>query len=415
MKDRNKRRESGDNVVFMEDGKAASGHSFRDAVKSLSPHKLAALGLLAVVILLIIAVAGASGWLSAERIALKFTDMGKGRTAAENLPLEMNGLKVSEVDDIGYCFGVLDELKYTVYSPECNQLYSFTHNMSEPVTVSSEKRVIMYERGNYKIVAFSRKGELFTKTMENAVITADMNEKNEIAVATVSDRYLGQVTLLDSSGNERLTWYSADNYITDVCLSADGKQFAVSLLRVENGDEISRVCIFNVGETQAAADHAFDGETVFDIRRQGDGFLAVGTSSAAFFGADAEMTGQYSYDGLTLSRFTVAEGNAVLVFDPRDGSGELSVEIIDPKGEKAGAVSLDGADYICGSDDGSIFVCNGGAVTKYAPTKEDGYSKISLKTGGEVIKVLPKGEKLLILSIDGIDLTDMIENAEEES
>ena len=400
MTEADTRPHAGGKLVFMNSGNKPVG-------KKISA-RLAVIFLLVFIVTVSLFVAGYTGWLSAERIALKFIDAGKDKTASDNLPMEMNGLKVFSVDDIGYCFGVLDELKYSIYSPECNLIYSFSHNMSSPVTVSSERRVLMYESGNYRLLVFSRKGEEFSKIMDNEVITADMNVKNQVAVATLNDRYLGQVTVFDSSGNEVLTWYSADSYVTDVALSEDGKRFAVTLLRVENGEEISRVCIFEIGETEPSADFSFEGETVFEVRRLGEsGFLTVGTSSAAFFNGASEMTGKYQYGGESLTHFTVAGSDAFFVFDPEDGTGNLTAVTVNPSGDEKARTVLETAEYVCGAEDGRVYVCAGGAVTGYEAGESGEYRKFEVKTDGQTIRVLPKGEKMLILSIGGIDVFDI--------
>ena len=394
-----------DNVVFV------SNENGEFKRKKLSPKqtalvkKITVIGLLAVIAISALSIAGASGWLSYERISLKFTDLFKGKSLEENTPIELNGLKVSDVDDIGYCFGVLDEFKYYVYSPECNLLYSFNHNMSSPVTESSSKRVLMYERGNYKIKVFSRKGDVFEKNLDNEIITADINSRNEVIVACNSERYLGEVKIFDSNGGEKLTWYSADNYITDAAISDDGRYFAVSLLRVENGETVSKTEVFKVGSTVALTEQVFSGETFFDVCAVNDGFAYVGISKTVFTDKNGAIKATYSYGGKTLSHFAVSNSAVTLVFEP-EGENKYSAVNIDSSANTNYTFKETSLDGIVAGEDDEIFICQDGKVQKISLDSEGKPVKAEINTDGEVIKVLPKDEKLVILSISGIDIAE---------
>lgn len=400
-----------DNVVFV------SNENGEIKRKKLSPaqtaliKKITVIGLLAVIVISALSIAGTTGWLSYERISLKFTDMFKGKSLEENTPIELNGLKVSDIDDIGYCFGVLDEFKYYVYSPECNLLYSFNHNMSAPITESSSKRVLMYERSNFKLKVFSRKGEVYEKNLENEIITADINEKNQVIVACAGERYLGEVKIFDSNGAEKLTWYSADNYITDAALSDDGKYFAVSLLRVENGETVSKIQVFKVGSAESITEQVFNGETFFDVRTINDGFVYVGMTKTAFVNGNGEITATYGYEAATLSYFTVSESSVTLIFEP-EADGKFSGVNIDSSAKTNYTFKEASVDGITAGKGTDIYVCRNGKVFKLSYNGEK-MTRTEVGTDGEAIKVLPKDEKLVILSISGINISENKEETEK--
>lgn len=392
-----------DNVVFVSHENGELKRKKLSPAQTALIKKITVIGLLAVIVISALSIAGATGWLSYERVSLKFTDMFKGKSLEENTPIELNGLKVSDMDDIGYCFGVLDEFKYYVYSPECNLLYSFNHNMSSPVTESSSKRVLMYERGNFKIKVFSRKGEVFEKNLDNEIITADINEKNEIIVACNSERYLGEVKVFDSNGGEKLTWYSADHYVTDAAISEDGRYFAVSLLRVENGETISKIQIFKVGSAESITEQVFEGEAFFDVRAIKDGFVYIGMTKTAFVNQNGEIKGTYSYEAETLSHFTVSESSVTLIFEP-EADGRYSGINIDSSAKTNFTFKEASVDGIAAGKGTEIFICESGKVIKLSYNGEK-LTRSEANTDGEAIKVLPKDEKLVILSISGINIT----------
>lgn len=396
---------TGGKVTFLEDGTAAIPSERERKKRRGRIRSLAVLGALMLVVISALCVTAAAGWLSAERISLYFYDSSKGKTAEENLPLVMNGLKVSHMDNIGYCFGVLDDRKYTIYSPACNLLYTYTHNMSSPVTVTSERRVLLYERGNYTATVFNRKGVLWSKTMEKEIISADMNKKNRVILATGSERYLSEVVLLNKEGEEIQTWYSSERYAVDVAVSPDGNSFAVALIRVVNGDEQAMVSLFRTGETGPREEYEFNGETIYDLRYLSDGTLmAVGTSTCAFFNDEMEMTGTYPYGTQSLSFFTNTKEHAVLFFAPEAGETTGTVLRLNTLAEEVEKARAEEAEFLTVDPNGRIYLCERDAV-RTIEWVDGACQMATVPMGeeiGEVIQLLPTGDKTLILSIGGI-------------
>ncbi len=402
---RSKKKETPDNVTFLEDGLTEVPSERRQKKRRRQIRGLAVLGALGLVIVTALCVTAAAGWLSVERISLSLYDSGRGKSAEENLPIAVNGLKVSDTDTIGYCFGLLDDRKYTIYSPACNLLYTYPHSMSAPVTVTSDRRVLLYERGNFTATVFDRKGVKWSKTMDKEILAADMNRKHRVIVATGSERYLSEVTLFDKNGKELQTWYSAERYAVDVAVSPDGKSFAVASVKVVNGEEQATVSLFRVGDDGPAEEHTFVGETVFDLRYWEDGTLmAVGTSTCSFFGKGRKMIGSYAYGNRTLSHFTNTDTHAVLLFAPEAGQTESTLLRVNEQGEEAGQTSVKEPDLLLAGKDGCLYIgyedrvetvhFEGETVKRETLTVE--------KEQGQIIGLLPADTQLYILSINGL-------------
>lgn len=392
-------------VTFLEEGVSSTPSEWERKKQRRRIRRLAVVGALVLVVLSALCVTAAAGWLSAERISLSVYDANRGKTVEENLPLSMNGLKVSRVDEIGYCFGVLDHLKYSVYTPACNLRYTYTHHMSSPVTVTSDRRVLLYERGNYTVTVLSTKELLWSKTMEKEIISADMNNKNRVILATGSDRYLSQVTLLDRNGQELQTWFSAERYAVDVAISPDGDEFAVALVWVVNGEEQSVVSLFRVGETEPRKEYEFSGDTVHDLRYLADGTLmAVGTSCCTFYNDQMEMTGRYNYQGQSLSFFTDSGQRAVLYFAPGAGEEKGTLVMLNHLAEPVGTVQVDTCDFLTADREGTVYLCRQDTVlTVQWEGEACRTGTISVREEmGDVIRLLPTEDKTLILSIGGL-------------
>ena len=392
-------RKNPDNVLFVEEETPAKkDHSrlFR---------RLAVVGVLLVVVIAALLILGSQGLLSAERIALKSFDAGK-KKLDENLPFSLNGIKVSSVDAMGDCFCVLDELEYTIYSPEGNELCAFKHNMSSPVSVTSSRRALLYERGNYTFAVWTRKGELFRKTEKNAIITADMNARNEIITVTTDERALGVVTVYDKNGDEKLCWRSADRYVADAVLSPDGKRFAVLLLTVKNGETNTDVCFFDVGKTEPSATVSFEKETLFDLRvLDDDRFVAVGTESAVFFDG-GRQTGVYRYTD-ELAFFTVADGEAALLFSPAAGETTLHGVTLDEKAAVTATFETADVSFFSATESGDLLLC-GGAPTRLR-RNGDTFKKEEVKLppeAGETLRLTKVGGRLFALTVNGLFLAE---------
>ena len=406
---KNPPKEETDNLLFLEkDKKAVTKTEKEKKDRKRLIRRLSVIAALVAVLLCALVILGAKGWLSAERISLKMSDAQKGRTLDENLPLSMNGLKVTSLDGMEYCFGLLDDLEYTIYSPEANELYAYKHNMSSPVSVTNERRVLLYERGNRQLTVLTRKGILFEKTTEDPVVTADMNEKDQIIAVTRGERYLGQVRVYDKNGDEMLTWNSSDRYVVDAALSPDGKCFAALLLRVENGETSTDVCFFKTGRDEPFASASFDGKALFDLRALTDDvFAAVGTNETVLF-ENGKQTGVYSYGSRELSFFTVCAKEPALLFAPLPGETGCRGVTLGTRAEETASFTVKGADYFAGTQGGDLLLCEGGTAYRL---KRDGKTyqsekvKVSAETGS-VLRLTEKDGRSLLLSLNGVFAED---------
>ena len=69
-----------DNVVFVSNENGELKRKKLSPAQTALIKKITVIGLLAVIVISALSIAGATGWLSYERVSLKFTDMFKGKS-----------------------------------------------------------------------------------------------------------------------------------------------------------------------------------------------------------------------------------------------------------------------------------------------------------------------------------------------
>ncbi len=342
--------------------------------------------------------------ITVETAKVSVTDFFKGESISKNFPIELDGLKVKDMQSIGNSVGVLNDVKLNIYSPKGRLINELQHNMVEPKMTASKTRALIYEHGNRKIMVASLTKSVLTKQYETEVIAADMNMRNNFAVAVLGDRYLSEVHLYNSDGDEELTWYSADNYVVSVAVSPDSSRVAVALYNTVNGDNKGSVYIIDKKKTDApVAQYTYEGETVFSVEYNDDGILtAIGDKATYCYDKDGSPIGEYVYEA-DLQYFTSGQGKKTVL--GMAGNGNTTFLTTDQTGTVTATVQIkEKVDFFTVYKD-TMYLIVGGNVLIY-DILENSFELKATVTAEDIsqgaISVVPGGGGIFVLTPDEI-------------
>ncbi len=346
------------------------------------------------------------GSASMNSLAVAVEDLLQGKSYEENFPLDLDGMQVMDVNRFGPCFGLLTDVKYQIYSPHGNLLSEYQHNMHAPQVETSPTRAMLYERGNYRVVLHSRKQVEDELTLDQKIITACINDRNYYAIATESDRYLAQFSLYTPNGEALLTWYSSDNYIVDIAISPDAKKVAVALVQSQQGELRGGVYIFRTNNAEGPVQqYTYTDETILSVAWHSNSMLsAVGENKTYFYDGDGQTTGEYDYAGNTLAFFSQEEDDAVLL--GFQGTDAASFRLVERTGAVRDEMTVAGAVQYLFFDEGEWNFVLAEKLLVYRQVNGKYAQSASMDVGGDVIKLLPNDEKLLILTLEALQITD---------
>lgn len=273
---------------------------------------------------------------------------------------------------------------------------------SQPVVSCSGKNYIVYERSTGKFSIMDKNGTVHTDKLDSEIISAAVAENGNYII--ISRKTLSSSLLTVYSGSNKIlfSWECNSTYLTNCAISSNGKQFAVSTLNVENGQQVSSVLTFNTKSVDVEKEIEAGNEVVYALKFIGNGKIGIVTEKKYII-ADARTgeseSADYEYDvvsgsyfasnnnlAVLKSAFGSIDNNNVTVYD-RNAKEIFSREV----GEKVVDFCLDKS---------FVYVMTSGKITIYAISTGEEYSVIETAGGLKHINVF--SGRLICSSDSGI-------------
>ena len=125
-----------------------------------------------------------------------------------------------------------------------NHIFTFT----DPEMTVSQKYGIVYDRASSKYLIFNSRGVIFEGETENGkhIITADINNRGDVALITKSDDSACRVSLADKKGKVIYIWSCAEEYGVSVDLSEDGQEILCGVIGSADGTLYSQIYLLDI-------------------------------------------------------------------------------------------------------------------------------------------------------------------------
>lgn len=156
-------------------------------------------------------------------------------------------------------------------------LSSNSHQYSQPVMVKGGNSVLLYDKGGAAFRIEKNTNIYNTYTVSNPITVATVDKNGNYAYVLNEDGgFQSHLYVYSYKGKKLFEWGSSQDYCIGTALSDNGKNIALSMLGVKNGEYISKVIFFNFRNPEAVYTVEFPDCTVFRLE-----FLS-GKNVAAF-------------------------------------------------------------------------------------------------------------------------------------
>lgn len=230
------------------------------------------IGLCALVLIAIMVIAAVLSSVSGGSVA----DIGG---SSDNGALVYDVLPDSITDIEGYSSGLvmLTDTALVYLDSNGKNLSSNSHQYSQPVMVKGGSTVLLYDKGGASFRIEKNSKIYNTYTTANPITVATVDKKGNYAYVLNDDGgFQSHLYVYSYKGKKLFEWGSSQDYCISTALSDNGKNIAVSMLGVKNGEYVSKVIFFNFRSGEPVYTAEFPDCTVFRLE-----FLS-GKNVAAF-------------------------------------------------------------------------------------------------------------------------------------
>ncbi len=246
---------------------------------------LALLALLAVVV-----IAALAGAFRSSVTAL--ADLGDsiriGLTPGGSYPVKTGIGQLYQVEKLAGGFVELGEKDVVLASASGLKLRTIQHGYARPALAVGGSRFCVYNRAGYTLRVESRSQNLYTQTLDNAILVCGMSQNGSLAVATRSNRYTAEVKVYSPNFVYRYGWNTTDSEGTPIriAFAPDNKRLAVACLRADAGQMTTGIYLLDTRKDAVNTDIQAQGSTLLQLSWVGSSqLLAVYDHYTALYDA----------------------------------------------------------------------------------------------------------------------------------
>ncbi len=261
----------------------------------------------------------------------------------EGFPYSLENREVKKIDTIGNRVLILSSDESLVLDSKAGELFKYQLGNAESKAVTASGRALVYSNGSNKVILQSKTEQLGSIEEDGAVVTAALSKKGNFATAHMDKSAKSILTVYNRKLEKEFVWSCANERISSISLSDDGKTVAVVAIGVENAEIYSRVILFDTRETEAVYDMKLSGTLFLRVYcSTKNSVIAVGDNRTVVFGKNGEATDELTYAENSISIVESDDKGNVAVCVSEFGGARSSVTVFKKNGKRACSFSVDG-------------------------------------------------------------------------
>lgn len=234
----------------------------------------------------------------------KFCSLGMG----QGFPYKFDGTKIAtenlKVHD-GNIFA-LSDTSFEIINSSGKLVRRVKHKFSNPCLKISGVRQLIYDIGgkNFKIESCSE--SLYGKETNKEIITAAISDSGVYSLVTRSVTHIAELTVYNKNNIEKYKYSFSDSYVTDMILSADGKEGLVSTISAQNGEIVSTIYILDFKSETPKAQFKLENNIVSKVEYMSNGkIIAIGDKYMSFINTKTKTPDNYFYNDKILKFYEI--------------------------------------------------------------------------------------------------------------
>ncbi len=284
----------------------------------------------------------------------------------DGFPYSLENQDVKKIDTIGERFLILSNDESLVLDSKAGELFKYQLGNVESKVVTANGRALVYSNGSNKVILQSKTEQLGSIEEDAAVATVALSKKGYFATSHLDKNGKSILTVYNRKFEKEFVWNCANERISAISLSDDGKTVAVIAIGVENAEIYSRVILFDVRDSEAIYDMKISGTLFLKVYCSSKNcVIAVGDNRTVVFGKNGEAADEVTYTENSISAIESDDKGNVAVCVSEFGGSKSSVTVFRKNGKKACSFSVDGETAGIDIGSGRIAVISGSEVVVF--------------------------------------------------
>ena len=219
---------------------------------------------------------------------------------------------------------------YSFISGLGSSKYSIQLHYNDPALCTSDKFVLIYDRGGKGFCVANSYAEYLNTALESPILTASMNREGAFALVTNEAGARSAVSVYNKKQTLLCQWITNQYYVLSASISPDSDRFAVLALGQESEGLtlVTRVLCFEIGQEEASWTVDLGQRQVYSMTHDKSGGLVILCDDGAHRYEEGRRTAFVPFDA-PVRLFAASESGEVLVaFDQTDRSSRTAGALV---------------------------------------------------------------------------------------
>ncbi len=335
--------------------------------------------------------------LAPESFVVWIEDKLSGGGGGDGFPVDVAGRSVQHIAPLGDHIALLSDTAFTVLNDRGGELVRRPHMYSTPLMKTAGAYALLAESGGTRVSLETRSKTVWSKTLENAIVSAAVGRNGTAVVITQSSQgAIADLLAFDRKGRE-LYRRSLSSYVVDAAVSPAGDRIALISVGAAGGAMQSTLEVFTLQADESPV-LSYTGADVMlcAVGVLGDGRIAA-VGDTALWMAD-ETTGtvvQKDYGGQQLLGYAFGENSAAVVSREYGATGGGRFLLVQEDGTAAYTVDFDGEFRDMAAREDGYVLLTGDALRAMDPTGAGAVQAVP----ADGLFVCPLGRQVLVVGL----------------
>lgn len=161
-------------------------------------------------------------------------------------PVSLPGSAGYSFEKFGENFSLLTDTYLYTYKTTGEQIYALRHGYSNPSQITTDRRILLYDKASYSFALYNKTSLIYEKTVEDKILFGALSNDDMAVIVTNSPRYSNILYVYDSGGNWKYTKKFADENVMQVAFTEDGEHIIVSTISVDSGEIVTSLYKYSI-------------------------------------------------------------------------------------------------------------------------------------------------------------------------
>ncbi len=259
------------------------------------------------------------------------------------------------------------------------ETYSFDHGYASPVFKSNGNYTCLFDRGGTRVRLDSTSENLYEKTLDRNIITAEVAKNGTIVYSSFCDDSKSKIVVIDKKENKKLEYDVNDGYVTTLAINSNASKIAYTSVNSKNAFLSSTVHILKVSDKEELISADYKKANVLDLHfTDSDNLYVVGDTFLSMIKSADKNEYIFKQGTISTVNYCYTSSNELIInYGEYSNSSKSKLDYIKSNGKIKTSISLKESSKFISSNSNEITVLFHNKIIVYSLTKGERKQSVS--------------------------------------